>query len=104
MADEGVKIVDCICVKLGKEAVGMGKRDLKRRREDYVNRTVKISFSAKEGNVNTVEEMGVWIKRLDGDGCEEFRGHWRHEDDHLAEEMGLGVWPRGRPPRSGTKS
>ena len=31
MADEGVKIVDRMFVKLGKEAVGMGKRDLKRR-------------------------------------------------------------------------
>jgi hypothetical protein len=34
MADEGVKIVDCMLVKIGKEAVGWGKRDLKHRRED----------------------------------------------------------------------
>ena len=33
MADEGVKIVYCMFVRLGKEAVGWGKRDLKRRRE-----------------------------------------------------------------------
>ena len=37
MAYEGVEIVDCMFVKLGKEAVGRGKRDLKhdlkRRRE-----------------------------------------------------------------------
>ena len=33
MADEGVEIVDCMFMKLGKEAVGRGKRDLKRRRE-----------------------------------------------------------------------
>ena len=32
MADEGVEIVDCMFVKLGKEAVGRCKRDLKRRR------------------------------------------------------------------------
>ena len=29
MADEGVEIVDCMFMKLGKEAVGRGKRDLK---------------------------------------------------------------------------
>jgi hypothetical protein len=33
VADEGVEIVDCMFMKLGKEAVGRGKRDLKRRRE-----------------------------------------------------------------------
>ena len=30
MTDEGVKIVDCMFVKLGKEAEGRGKRDLNR--------------------------------------------------------------------------
>ena len=60
-----MEIVDCMFMKLGKEAVGRGKRDLKRRREYQVNRTVKVSFSTEEEDVDTVGEMGVWVRRLD---------------------------------------
>ena len=69
MADEGVKIVDSMFVKLGKEAAGRGKRDLKRSREDYVNRTVKASLGTKDDDVDTIGEMNIGNGRLD-------RGRW----------------------------